>query len=204
MSQYNRKMIDDTRSDETLITLALSADAGEGGKEAASVLLSRYKEPVYRWCLSRVRDPEQALDLAQDVLLSAYRNLNTFGARAQFSSWLFAIARNRCLNALRKPALFVGENRLELLPDPRGTQDRELEDREDEDRVLALIRNHLPPLDRQVLWLRCFEKVPVDTITHMLAIPEVSGARAVLQRARRKLRAVMNETNTGNGEGADV
>jgi DNA-directed RNA polymerase specialized sigma24 family protein len=44
-----------------------------------------------------------------------------------------------------------------------------------------------------VLWLRCFEKVPVDEITRMLGITEASGARGVLQRARRRLRAALAE-----------
>lgn len=178
-------------SDAQLLALARDQAASRAGREAASELLGRYREPVFRWCLSRVRDPDLALDLSQDVLLNAYRGLGGFDGRARFSSWIFAIARNRCLNALRRPDLFGGGDELDELPDSSVRQDVALEQREDEERILSLIREHLVPLDQQVLWLRCFEKVPVDVITRMLEITEPSGARAILQRARRRLKAAM-------------
>lgn len=172
----------------------------EESRRAASELLGRYRERVYRWCYGRVRNHEQALDLAQDVLLGAYRGLDRFDGRARFSSWLFSIARNRCLNAMRRPPLFEEGLEMETFPDAGRTQDETLGEREDEERLLALIRETLPPLDRQVLWLRCFEKVPVDGITRMLGIEESSGARGVLQRARRRLRVAMTQTETEQGD----
>ncbi len=187
------------RSDEELVQEAKADPAGLSGKEASSVLLRRYRERVFRWCLSRVRDPELALDLSQDVLLSAYRKLHTFDGRASFSSWLFAIARNRCLNALRRPDLFDDDELLEVLPDPATPQDRKLEEREDEERLLLLVRENLDPLDQQVLWLRCFEKVPVEVITRLLDINSPSGARGILQRARRRLRTALDRENDSKG-----
>ena len=92
--------------DLDLLQQALANPDQESGRQAASALLGRYRERVYVWCLRYVRDHEQALDMAQEVLLSAYRNLGSFGGRSQFGSWLFSIARNRCLSELRRPALF--------------------------------------------------------------------------------------------------
>ncbi len=63
-------------------------------------------------------------------------------------------------------------------PDP----ERALLERLDEEAVLELIEKHLDPVEQKVLWLRCFEKTPVDTITQVLGIEGPSGARAVLQR----------------------
>jgi len=189
------------RTDTQLIRLVREQPASRVGKEAASRLLGQYREHVFRWCLSRVRDPDLALDLSQDVLLNAYRKLDTFDGRARFSSWIFAIARNRCLNALRRPPLLGEEDELDRMPDPRVGQDLELEQREDEERILRLIREELPLLDQKVLWLRCFEKVPVDAITKMLHITDASGARGVLQRARRRLKAAMaKQADTERGE----
>ncbi len=178
-------------SDEQLLERARETGSTEA-REAASQLLDRYKERVYRWCYGRVKNQEEALDLAQDVLLNAYRSLDSFDGRARFGSWLFSIARNRCLNALRRPALFEEGLEMERFPDRQIGQDDQLAEWQDEDRLLAIIREHLPLLDRQVLWLRCFEKMPVDGITRLLGIEESSGARAVLQRARRRLRAALS------------
>ncbi|MBM4116373.1 sigma-70 family RNA polymerase sigma factor [bacterium] len=177
-------------SDEQLWALT-QGEPSPLARRAATALLGRYQERVYRWCYGRVGEHELARDLAQDVLVNAYRGLAGFDGRARFSTWLFAIARNRCLNALRSPALFEEGLDLDALPAAQGGQDDEFSGREEEERLLALIRSALPPLDQQVLWLRCVEKMPVDGITRLLAIEEASGARAVLQRARRRLRAAL-------------
>ena len=190
MSHESRKREIDLLSDEALCALARGAD-GASARRAATALLGRYRERVYRWCYGRVRDHEEALDLAQDVLLGAYRGLGSFDGRSRFSSWLYAVARNRCLNALRRPPLLGEDLEPDALPSAAPAQDDLLDQREGEERLLALIQRALPPLDQQVLWMRCVEKMPVDRITRLLKLEEASGARAVLQRARRHLRAAL-------------
>jgi RNA polymerase sigma-70 factor (ECF subfamily) len=183
-------------SDEHLLECIRRQGDSRRGREAASQLFKRYREPVYHWCMRRVRDHEEALDLAQDVLLSAWRNLDSYQGSGRFASWLFAIARNRCLNALRRPDLFEpAAPEPDQLAAPGIGQDHELEQREAEDRLLALVRDNLDPLDQEVLWLRCFERMPVDAITEVLDISEASGARGVLQRARRRLRAALDRAD---------
>ena len=178
--------------DLKLLGWALEHPDSDTGRHAASALLDRYRERVYIWCLRYTRDHEQALDMAQEVLISAYRNLGSFGGRSQFGSWIFSITRNRCLSELRRPSLLVDE---EADPDDQLTRqagpDRDLEDRLAEEELLELIRRCLDPVEQQALWLRCFEKMPVDEITKVMEIAEASGARGVLQRARRKLRAAL-------------
>ena len=82
-------------------------------------------------------------------------------------------------------------------PDGRASgqvpPDQDLENRLAEEELLELIRERLDAVEQQALWLRCFEKIPVDEITEMLGIESASGARAVLQKSRRKLRAAMNK-----------
>jgi RNA polymerase sigma-70 factor (ECF subfamily) len=181
-------------SDEALLARAMAWPADRHTRQAASELLERYQDRVYLWCFRYVRDHEQALDLAQEVLLKAYRSLATFQGKSRFSSWLFAIARNRCLSELRRPSLLFDP---ESDPDAMATQaaspGRQLEEKLAEEEVLDLIRNHLEPREQEALWLRCFERLPVDAITRMLHISEASGARAVLQSARRKLRAALQD-----------
>jgi len=180
--------------DLDLLKQALDTPDSTTGRQAASMLLGRYRQRVYIWCLRYVSDHEQALDMAQEVLLSAYRNLGSFGGRAQFGSWIFSIARNRCLSELRRPSLLMDE---ETDPDDRASgqvlPDQDLENRLAEEELLELIRVRLDAVEQQAVWLRCFEKIPVDEITRMLGIEEASGARGVLQRARRKLRAALED-----------
>lgn len=186
-------MSNQEKADETLLSLALEDPEGSSGREAVSELMERYQSRVYLWCYRYVRNHEEALDLAQDVLLSAYRSLESFQGKARFSSWLFAIARNRCLNAV-KPVSLLREEDVEPdgLPNPAEGPDGLIEGVEEEQRLLNMIKEELEPQQQEVLWLRCFERMPVDEITRILNITASTGARGVLQSARRRLRTALD------------
>jgi len=180
----------ESQSDARLAAEARRDPRGERGRRAAEELLSRYRNRAYLWCYRVVRDHDLALDLAQEALLSAWRALPQFDSRAQFSSWLFAIVRNRCLTALRPRKLTrdEGVDPDSLMQDGGDPLER-IAWMQEQDAVLEVVRTDLEPLEQRVLWLRAVERVPVDEITKLLAISSASGARGVLQSARRKLRA---------------
>jgi RNA polymerase sigma-70 factor (ECF subfamily) len=167
----------DRESDERLLARFRNATDPSDGRRAAGRLLSRYRGRVYVWCYRYVRDHDRALDLAQDVLLKA---------------WLFSIARNECLTALR-PRSWRRDpdvDPLELLvqsDDPPAL----LVTREEEEAMEALVRDHLSPVEQEAIWLRCFEGLPVPEVTRLLGLTNTSGARSVLQSAREKLRAAL-------------
>jgi RNA polymerase sigma-70 factor (ECF subfamily) len=126
--------------------------------------------------------------------MRAWQSLETFAGRSKFSSWLFAIARNSCLNEVRRVRLFGDdEPDFDRVTDGRSNPARELEEREDENRLIGLIGKKLEPLEQKALWLRCFERLPVEEITKILDIDSVSGARGLLQKARRKLKTAIEE-----------
>lgn len=179
--------------DEALLAAALHAADERDRERAATLLFGRYQRRVYLWCYRVVRDHERALELAQDVLVSAWRHLDSFGGRARFSSWLFVVARNRCLSELRRPVAPVDAAfDLEILRDERGGPEAQLLARLDEEALLDLIREELDATEQEALWLRCVEGMAVESITEVLDVREASGARGVLQRARRKLRAAID------------
>lgn len=178
--------------DEVLVALLHNDVDGATHRLAAGELLGRYQRRIYVWCLRMVRDHDQALDLAQDVQLSAYRALGSFRSSSRFSSWLFAIARNRCLSALRPVSLTRDEEaEMDSLPHPQRGPERALEEEQEEEGLLQLMRECLEPVEQQALALRCFERMSVDEITRQLELDNATGARGLLQKARRKLRAAL-------------
>ncbi len=188
--------VTECRSEETpdeALVLACQHDAsGPRGRAAFSALMGRYYRRVYLWCYRYVHDHEQALDLAQEVMINVHRGLPRFEQRARFSSWVFAIAHNRCVSAGRAARLPRDEDvDLESLVDPGAGPEEELEAREQERAFLELVKRQLEPIEQQALWLRCVERMGVDDITRVLGIEMASGARGVLQNARRKLRAAI-------------
>src|SRR5436190_23649715 len=106
VSPMNRTPSEDIPDDALLAAYRRGPDTGEG-RCAVGQLLGRYRGRVYTWCYRVVGDHDRALDLAQDVLLKAWRALPGFGGRSRFSSWLFAIARNECLTAVRPRSMRV-------------------------------------------------------------------------------------------------
>jgi len=178
--------------DEELVRLALARPSADGGASAAGELLGRYRGRVYAWCLRHVGEHERALDLAQEVLLGAYRRLDSYGGHCPFVCWLWVIARNRCVSELRRPSLLRDDGfDLDTVASAQPGPDRELEERLDEERLLAIMRSSLDAVESRALWLRCFERMPVDAITQALDLTDASGARGALQRARRKLRRAL-------------
>ncbi len=178
--------------DGALARMSCEQREGDLARQAAAQLFGRYQERVYHWCRRYVRNHDQALDLAQDVLISAWRALERFDGRAPFGGWLFVITRNRCFRALRPASLLRDEEaELDEVADRQRGPEQRFEDRESEDRVLGLIREHLEPAEQDAIWLRCYEGLPVDEITRVLGLETASGARGLLQSARRKLRAEM-------------
>ena len=191
--------------DEELVARFRREPDSPEGRRAASTLLRRYSGRVYAWCRAYTREPEQALDLAQEVLWNAYRGLPEFGERARFSSWIFAIARNRCISAARRLAPpEAAEDELEALADPSPSPEARLLAAEDEEALRGFLRDHLAPREQEAIWLRYVERMPVEEITATLELRGAAGARGVLQTARRKLRAAgLRSRDRQGGESED-
>lgn len=187
-------------SDRELAFEAARNPSSRAGQRAAARLLESYVEPLYAWCFRLTGRREDALDLAQETMVAACRSLHTFQGRASFKSWLFTIARYRLAHAARRKRLAVEswEDFDRVVSDGPETEAVALAGLE-EDRVIAFLGEVLDQDERTVFWLRCFEDVPVDEINRMMNLPGRSGARGVLQTARRKLKAALAQRRSGEG-----
>ena len=88
-------------SDEELV--AVFRDGGSRAREdAAAELFVRHQARIARWCCRFTRDRESASDLAQEILLRAFRNMDSYRGECRFSTWLYVIARNLCMSAIQK------------------------------------------------------------------------------------------------------
>src|SRR5262245_17547019 len=92
----------DVADDQALVEACLA-----GRREAFDVVVRRHQRQVYQVCYRFVGNHEDASDLAQDVFVRAYRGLRGFKAQSAFSTWLYRIAVNVCLNRVtaRSPRL---------------------------------------------------------------------------------------------------
>jgi len=102
---------------------ALMLRVKRGDRAAFAGLVDKYKQPVMNFIYRSLRDETEAEDLAQNVFLQVYKSRKRYERTAKFSTWLFTIARNLCLNELRRrsrhPAESLEETHAENEEQPR-------------------------------------------------------------------------------------
>ncbi len=102
---------------------ALMLRAKRGDRAAFAELVEKYKQPVMNFVFRSLRDEIEAEDLAQNVFLQTWKSRRRYRQTAKFSTWLFTIARNLCLNEIRRrsrhPAESIEESHAEHEDQPR-------------------------------------------------------------------------------------
>ena len=180
-------------ADEELIRKWQGAAGSAGGERYVEELFLRYERRVALWCIRISGDREAAADLAQEILMSAYRGLSTFRGDAKFSTWLYTIARNHCFNHLRSKAARPETQEEPLLPEipDRNARDPQaaMEAAEAARLLRELAESCLDATELRVLTLHYGEEMPLDAITSLLGMENASGAKAFVVSARRKLQA---------------
>lgn len=174
----------------------------EGDAEAFRVLLVRYRRPVYNFVLRTVREPETAEDLTQDVFIRVIRRGSDFQQQSKFSTWMYTIARNLCIDHLRKmrhrrhaslDAPVSGDdgaaplNERIALHDP--SVDRKAAGNDMRERIAAAVEG-LPEEQREVFLLRQVQGMPFGEIARVTGTPEntvKSRMRYALERLQEAL-----------------
>lgn len=157
---------------------------------------ARYAGRLQNWCYRFTGDRDASQDLAQDVLLRAFRNFHMFRGDSHLTTWLYVIARNHCANAMRKrrsvpggrEAMPLTDRLAAILPDHDAERVyRRIEkDQAAKLRIRAMFER-LTAREAEVLWLHYGHETPLDTITRSLGLTNRSGAKAYIVSARRKL-----------------
>jgi RNA polymerase sigma-70 factor (ECF subfamily) len=182
--------------DEALVRQHLSDPQGP----AAGLLLARWQDRAYQWAYRVARDHDAALDIAQDSLVRMFQALPRYEPRGNFGAWMFAIVQNRARSAVRKRSLVRDpEIDADELPTSQRGPEADYESAENEQGVLDAMARVLDPSERTALWLRAYEGMGMDDITHLLGLTSASGARGLLQTARRKLAAELARRRASQG-----
>jgi len=182
-------------SDEEVVILYRDGECPLAREQAACELFRRHHGRVARWCYRFTRDREAALDLAQVILLRAYRNIAGYRGDCRFSTWLYAIARNSCMSALHKRAsepVWTAKALTVEIPDPssadiHGTVERA----QKRQRSWDFIRDTLDHTETRVMMLHYGKELPLDAVSRVLGLTNKSGAKAYIVSARRKLTAAL-------------
>jgi len=164
----------------------------QGDPEAFQGIIEHYQGPVLRWLRHLIGHEQASEDIAQDVFMTVYMQLKSYDpARSRFSTWLFTIARNKAINALKKKRPVC------VAAVPEGVDDRDPMDASMEKEMMGRLDRELDRLParqkRAFIWAE-FEQLPYEEIARIEGV-RLGTIKSRINRARTKLRAVLRESD---------
>ena len=168
--------------------------ARQGDQDAFEALVRLYEKRVFALTMRMCKNPEDAAEAAQEAFLSAWQGLRFFRGESSFSTWLYRLASNACVDLLRRegrhraaagPSLNDEELNLDV-PDTARSPQEEAERKELGRQIEAGLQS-LSPDHRQVLILREMHQLSYDEIAETLSL-DVGTVKSRINRGRKQLR----------------
>lgn len=168
--------------------------ARQGDQDAFAELVRLYEKRVFALTSRMCRNPEDAAEAAQEAFLSAWQGLRFFRGEASFSTWLYRLASNACVDLLRRegrhsgaagPSLNDEEISLDV-PDTAPSPQESAERKELREQIEAGLQS-LSPEHRQVLILREIHQLSYEDISQSLAL-DLGTVKSRINRGRKQLR----------------
>ena len=188
-------------SDKAKGDLLLVEEAKKGNEKAFASLMNRYRDSIYYMLLKMVNNASDAEDLTIEAFGKAFRNIDSYVPKFAFSTWLFKIATNNCVDFIRKKQLSptpfdhlqdnletVTVNIQSDLPDPE-------ESLINHQKIAALkdIVNQLKPRYKSLIELRYYKEYSYEEISSELNLP-IGTVKAQLFRAKTLLYNILIKT----------
>lgn len=158
-----------------------------GNKQAFELIINKYKNPLYATILRMTKNPHDAQDLVQESFIKVYKQLEKYNATGSFSSWLYRVAINHCMDEFRSTRyktkqVEIAEGKVVMTDHPeiifmKKEKSRQLE------RLVAT----LPEDERIIILLRYVNELSYQEISELVDKP-LSTVRNKLHRAKKKMR----------------
>lgn len=174
--------ISDSSADEEIIDLYLKTQKGA----YFDIIYKRYSSKVYAKCISLLNDEALAQDAVQDIFIKVLTNLSRFGGRSKFSSWLFSISYNHCIDFIRK-----NKKRKSVTLDKIAeveSRDSEIEDKillETKLEQLKVVLEEIPAKDKAILLMKYQDGMSIKDICAVSEKSE-SAVKMQIKRAKQK------------------
>jgi RNA polymerase sigma factor (sigma-70 family) len=167
----------------------------EGNTNAFSILVDRYKDLVFSLALKVVKNKEEAEEVAQDTFIKVFKSLRQFKGDSKFSTWIYKVAYNTCLDRLKKNKR---EQHVVSIDEFNTNQikslDNVLDTLEDEERKKAIhdCIQQLPSEDAFLLTLFYFEEQSLEEIAKIVNLT-ANNVKVKLFRSRKRLTTIFKE-----------
>lgn len=162
----------------------LIAQSLNGNHVSYGELVDRYKNAIYRHCFAMLRNEDAAEDMAQETFIAAYYKLKTYKTDYKFSTWLFKISTNKCLDSLKrkKYEVLADDEVFANIATKQPGPDKLAEYAELHDAV-----HNLNPKYRAAISLRYWQGLEYQAIAQVLGQP-LGSVKGWINRAKRELK----------------
>jgi RNA polymerase sigma-70 factor (ECF subfamily) len=193
--------INDDLSDKAKNDLLLVEKAREGNEKAFATLMNRYRDSIYYLILKMVNNTSDAEDLTIEAFGKAFRNLDSYTPKFAFSTWLFRIATNNCVDFIRKKQLYPAtfDPLQDIIDNATVNIQSDLPDPEESlinrQKIAALkdIVSQLKPRYKTLIELRYYKEYSYEEISSELNLP-IGTVKAQLYRAKNLLYNILIKT----------
>lgn len=192
---------ENTKKDSKAEDISLINDAISGKQEAYQRLMTKYRQLIYNLIFRMIRNKEDVEDLTQEAFIKAFNSLDKFDKQFSFSTWLFKIATNNCIDYLRKKKLNTFSIDKEIggedddyhfeIPDNERTPDKNLMESERK-KILEEAIENLPSKYKSVILLRHREEKDYEEIAKKLKLP-LGTVKAHIFRGRELLNKYLKD-----------
>ncbi len=177
-----------------------------GDELAWEILVARYQARVCSVAFTYTGSEDEALDVAQEVFVRIWQRLDSCREPERFAAWLLQIARNACLDHLRRrkarpPAQDLQVDELVSLADPAARPDADL-DHADQRHIVELALQRLSVINREAILLKDIQGLPLEEMAALLELP-LGTVKSRCSRARVELARVVAGMLDG-GPGLDA
>ncbi len=191
-------------SDKAQYDLLLVQNAIAGDQKAFADLLGRYRDAIYFMLLKMVNNPSDAEDLTIEAFGKAFKNISQYTPNFAFSTWLFKIATNNCIDFIRKKrastiSLDQSNDNPEASSVTIASDTMDPEEHLINSQKIKMLRevvNKLKPRYRTLVELRYFREFSYEEISEELKLP-IGTVKAQLFRARELLYNILKKTSRG-------
>ncbi|TWR29099.1 sigma-70 family RNA polymerase sigma factor [Mucilaginibacter pallidiroseus] len=196
--EVNSHFTENARNDYQLVL-----KAREGNQKAYADLMQRYKDSIYFMVLKMVNNKEDAMDLTVETFAKAFEKLDKYQPEFAFSTWLFRVATNNCIDFIRKKRLNTqsihgmldddgDEMPLQIKADTLNPEETSIKKQQTTE--LKLLIESLPVRYRNLITLRYFDELSYEEIAQQLDLP-LGTVKAQLFRGRYLLGNIINRYN---------
>jgi RNA polymerase sigma factor (sigma-70 family) len=189
-------------SEKAQYDLRLVKLAVDGDEKAFAELMNRYRDSIYYMLLKMVNNPSDADDLTIEAFGKAFKNIHLYTPNYAFSTWLFRIATNNCIDFIRKKksAPTAIEQQQDEQDDPAAHLQSDMPGPEEEMmqqqkiRHLSHVVSQLKPKYRRLIELRYYKEYSYEEIANELNLP-LGTVKAQIFRAKELLYNILNKTD---------